>query len=120
MNPFSFSAPKSVLEPTHSSLSFDVLDLHDSGIDEVPLPKRDSSTRRVLPWRIVFLQRNRLTMFDGIAECANLRKLDLSSNALTVLPNRRFWTFVPNLEVLLLHNNKLEVLNQLLDLVRFR
>jgi Leucine-rich repeat (LRR) protein len=114
-------ASVNVLEPTHTSVSLEVLDLHDYGIEELPLPKRDSSSgsrgRSVQPWRIVFLQRNRITMFDGLAECANLRKLDLSSNALTVLPNRRFWSFVPNLEVLLLHDNKLEVLNQLLDLV---
>jgi Leucine-rich repeat (LRR) protein len=112
-------APVNVLEPTHTSVSLEVLDLHDYGIEELPLPKRDSSSRgrSVQPWRIIFLQRNRITMFDGLAECANLRKLDLSSNCITALPNRRFWAFLPNLQVLLLHDNKLEVLNQLLDLV---
>jgi hypothetical protein len=111
--------PKNVLEPTHSSLSLEVLDLHEEGLTELPLPRRDGTQRIIYPWRIIFLQRNRLTMFDGLAECANLRRLDLSGNCLTVLPNRRFWTFVPNLEVLLLHDNKLEVLNQLLELVPF-
>ena len=49
-----------VLDPTHTSISLEVLDVHDEDLEEIPLPKRETNglnkSRFVLPWKIIFLQ----------------------------------------------------------------
>jgi hypothetical protein len=51
------STKRSLLFPTMDSTNLDVLDLINSDLDEVPMPYRGAGkARRVLPWKIVYLQ----------------------------------------------------------------
>ena len=109
---------KSLLLPTLDSTTTDVLLLTDRGLDDVPLTSRGPGTpRRILPWQVLFLQRNRLMRVDGLIDCAKLIKLDLSFNNLENLPNRRIWVALPKLQTLLLHHNNISAIDMLPEMV---
>lgn len=69
---------------------------------------KDSMTFPPISWKVLFLQRNAFTHFNGLENCTALRFLDISKNYLKQLPAKEFWSSLPNLEVLFLHNNLIQ------------
>lgn len=70
------------------------------------------------PWRIIILSGNMLSRLDGLHRCTMLRKLDLSRNGIDTLPKASFWKQLKHLQVLFLHQNKLDSIHALQQLVR--
>ena len=70
------------------------------------------------PWSILILSGNMLSRLDGLSRCGSrLRKLDLSRNGIDVLPKSpSFWRSFSSLQVLLLHQNKLDSIHALQQL----
>eukprot|EP01043_Picozoa_sp_COSAG02_P043321 COSAG02_NODE_3763_length_6271_cov_2.365684_1_plen_525_part_10 len=57
---------------------------------------------------ICYLHTNAIRMLEHVNDCAKLRKLDLHANKLTELPPAPFWSSLTALEVLHLHTNNLQ------------
>ena len=70
-------------------------------------------SRERFPWRVLYLNNNLLSSLKGLSWCAQLVKLDLSHNRLADLPDKGTWASLPQLEVLFLHCNKLEKIQDL-------
>jgi len=133
------------VEPTASTLSRDVLHLENRGFndclvlkqlfapkdsdqEEPAVPDTFDRTGRAsqveagrklmarYPWKIVYLNNNRITDLLGLHLCTNLRKLDLSRNQIVNLPNRFFWRYLTNLQILYLHDNKIDSIHAVQDL----
>lgn len=115
-----------------SSLSLDgesyasslVLDLRDQAYNDLHMltskfPSRGSRAV-AFPWRILILSGNMLSRLDGLQRCASLRKLDLSRNGLDALPKSTFWKQLRQLQVLHLHQNKIDSIHALQTLVSER
>jgi hypothetical protein len=71
------------------------------------------------PWTVLLLSNNLLTRLEGgLARCTRLRKLDLSRNGINTLPKANFWKQMPQLQILLIHHNKIDSIHALQHLVR--
>jgi hypothetical protein len=96
-----------------------VLNLYDRKLIDCKSLKGIFSSRRPQqrhPWQIVLLGRNQIAKLEGLHRCVALRKLDLSSNRIAQLPNKRFWTCLPHLEVLHLNDNLVSNVHDLYSL----
>ena len=60
---------------------------------------------------ICYLHSNLLSKIDHVDRCAQLRKMDVHGNKLETLPGPAFWSHLVNLEVLHLHTNNLQNLD---------
>jgi Leucine-rich repeat (LRR) protein len=70
------------------------------------------------PWRIIILSGNLISRMDGLQRCTNLRKLDLSRNGMETIPGANFWKHMRALQILMLHQNKIDSIHALQQLVR--
>ena len=65
---------------------------------------------------VLFLHGNALRTLAGVGIFRHLRKLDVADNMLRVLPHAAWWGEIPALEVLYLHDNQIESVEELAPL----
>lgn len=98
-----------------------VLDLRNQKVNDLNLLSgkyhgKISAGISAYPWTILLLSNNLLSRLDPLQYCINLKKLDLSNNDLLAIPKGNVWKCLPHLQILFLHNNKLDSIHSLQQL----
>lgn len=97
-------ASRKISEVTINKGQVKALDLRNRSLTNNIL--RDCASKYVRI-RVALFSHNAIDSITALRTCRRLRKLDVSSNLIEVLPTKTFWEELPNLQALLLHDNRI-------------